>query len=191
VESGERSAAPRRVAIDFTQLVDAFDSGSEEVAVYLDLETGEVAWVTSEVRRELEAIAEELPEDLLDDDDREGAIAEAVVERDLPDWMVDPLAEADRVDRGFGTRFICVPQPEARDGYDDMEAFISTVRNQRLQDRLWVATRGRGAFRRFKDLLADHPIERERWFTFKNARVLERVREWLADEGIEPTREPG
>lgn len=82
-------------------------------------------------------------------------------------------------------------QPEAREGYEDMEAFISTVGNQRLQDLLWIAIRGRGAFRRFKDVLAGHPTERERWFAFRAARVLERVREWLADEGIEPSPGPG
>jgi hypothetical protein len=190
MESGERSAAPRRLPIDLAQLVDAFDSGSDEVAACLDVEAGEVVWVTSEVRRELEAIDEGLLEDLVDDEAREVAIAAAVVERGLPAWMVEPLQEADRVEGGFGTRFIRIPQPEAREGYEDMEAFISTVGNQRLQDLLWIAIQGRGAFRRFKDVLAGHPTERERWFAFRAARVLERVRDWLADEGIEPTPEP-
>jgi len=147
--------------------------------------------VTAEVRRELEVIDGELPEDLPDDESRESAIAVAAMERDLPAWLVEPLQEADRVEGGFGTRFIRIPPPEVRDGYEDMEEFISAVGNQRLQDQLWVAIRGRGAFRRLKDVLADHPTERERWFGFRDARVLERVHEWLADEGIEPTSEPG
>jgi hypothetical protein len=33
-----------------------------------------------------------------------------------------------------------------------MEAFIATVRSKRLQDRLWRAISGRGAFRYFKGL---------------------------------------
>jgi hypothetical protein len=189
MESGERPAVPHRLPIDLAQLVDAFESGSEEVAAYLDLETGEVVWVTSEVRRELEEIDEGLPVDLVDEA-REAAIAAAAGARGLPAWMVEPLQEADRVEAGFGTRFIRIPQPEGREDYEDMEVFISTVGNQRLQDQLWVAIRGRGAFRRFKDVLADHPTERARWFAFRDARVIERVQEWLSDEGIEPTPEP-
>lgn len=37
-----------------------------------------------------------------------------------------------------------------------------------------------------RDVPADHPTERERWFAFRNERVRERRLEWLADEGIEP-----
>jgi hypothetical protein len=66
-----------------------------------------------------------------------------------------------------------------------MEAFIATVTSARLQERLGAAIRGRGAFRRFKDVLAAAPAERARWFAFKDQRVRQRVLAWLADEGIE------
>lgn len=190
MESREQSPASRRIRIDLTDLVNAFDSGSEEVAAYLDVDTGEVVWVTSEVRRELERIDQDIGEDLVDDEARQAAIAAAAVERGLPAWMVEPLQEADRVEAGFGARFIRVPRPEPHESYEDIEAFIDTVRNAGLREQLWIAVRGRGAFRRFKDVLADHPVERERWFAFKAERVRERVLEWLAEEGIEPTREP-
>jgi hypothetical protein len=72
-----------------------------------------------------------------------------------------------------------------------MEAFIETVASRRLQERLWGAIRGRGAFRRFKDVLAGHPAERDRWFAFRDGRVCQRALAWLADEGIEPVEEPG
>jgi len=45
-----------------------------------------------------------------------------------------------------------------------MEAFIATMRNRRLQERLERAISGRGAFRYFKDVLLDYPAERECWF---------------------------
>ena len=72
-----------------------------------------------------------------------------------------------------------------------MQAFIETVASPRLQDRLWAAIRGRGAFRGFKDVLASYTAERERWFTFKDDRVRLRVLEWLADEGIELIEKTG
>ncbi len=65
-----------------------------------------------------------------------------------------------------------------------MEAFIDTVTNPRLQEGLEHAIRGRGAFRRFKDELLDHPTERERWFQFKKERVYPRITEWLESVGI-------
>ena len=73
----------------------------------------------------------------------------------------------------------------------DMQAFIETVSSQWLQERLWTAIRGRGAFRRFKDVLAGAPAERERWFAFKGDRLRQRVLAWLADEGIEPAEGSG
>jgi hypothetical protein len=67
-----------------------------------------------------------------------------------------------------------------------MEAFIGTVRDSRLQSRLDRAIRGRGAFRRFKDELRDADTDDEqRWYAFKQQRLEERAREWLADERIE------
>lgn len=180
---------PRRLRIDLADLVDAFQNGAEGVSAFLDLDTGEVVWVTSEVQRELERIEEDIPEDLVDETAREAAIAAGAVQRGLPAWMIEPLQEADRVEAGFGTRFIRVPQSEPSEGYQDMEAFIATVGNQRLQEQLWSAIQGRGAFGRFRDVLAGYPAEQERWFAFRDEQVRERVLEWLTDEDIEPIRE--
>jgi hypothetical protein len=48
----------------------------------------------------------------------------------------------------------------SRDGYRDMELFIGTVRDPGRADRLEIAISGRGAFRRFKDVLERWP---ENW----------------------------
>jgi len=50
----------------------------------------------------------------------------------------------------------------SRDGYRDMELFIGTVRDPGRADRLEIAISGRGAFRRFKDVLARWPGELDR-----------------------------
>ena len=56
---------------------------------------------------------------------------------------------------------------------------------QHGRDLLEVAIAGKGAFRRFKDVLVRAPAERERWFRFRDERVDGRIREWLADNDIE------
>lgn len=96
------------------------------------------------------------------------------------------VEDADRVEAGFGTRFVRVEPDAARDRYRDMEAFISTIRGARLREHLWRAIERRGTFRRYRDALADHPRARERWFAFRDSRVRQRLFAWLASEGVEP-----
>jgi hypothetical protein len=74
--------------------------------------------------------------------------------------------------------------------YGWMVEFAESVTEPRLRDRLEVALDGRGALRRFKNVLLDHPVERERWFAFRDRRLREAMLEWLADHDIEPTTKP-
>jgi hypothetical protein len=182
---------PRRLRVDLADLIDALDDASGEVSAYLDLESGEVIRITAEIQRELEAIATELAEESLDEEAYRAAFAAAVDRRGPPAWMRELLWEADAVDAGLGTRFLPVPGADSRAGYADMEAFIETVASRRVQEHLWGAIRGRGAFRRFKDAVSGHPAERERWFAFRDGRTRQRALAWLADEGIEPVEEGG
>ena len=91
----------------------------------------------------------------------------------------------EKVEEGFGERYITIPNAESHDGYHDMEDFIETVNDMNLKEKLNIAISGSGAFRRFKDVLTSYPKERERWFKFKDEKIKERVNEWLDEEGIE------
>lgn len=186
MEQHEQPQARRRVRIDLAKLEAAFENASPETHFYLDLETGQIAMVTDETWRALERLHEEIREA---GDDRQAALAKALERRDQPDWMVDALAEADLIEVGYGTRYFLVPEADSREGYRDMEDFIETVQDERLQGFLRHAIRGRGAFRQFKDMLADHLPGRERWFAFKSARIRQRVLTWLEEQGIEPVPE--
>ena len=74
----------------------------------------------------------------------------------------------------------------SRAGYRDMELFIDLVEDPHLADRLGWSIQGRGAFRRFKDVLADWPDLLERWYGFTDERHRGRARAWLAAEGYAP-----
>lgn len=76
------------------------------------------------------------------------------------------------------------------DEYRWMEAFAGSVTDVTLRRLLEIALGGRGAFRRFKSALADYPADRERWFRFKDERVREAMRAWLADNNLEPATDP-
>jgi hypothetical protein len=189
MEPSGQPSTPRRVPLKLADLVDAFEMGSDMVDQYLDLETGEVIPITDDIRSEMRAIEQDLPAHL-EGDELRAAIIEAVENRGVPEWMDEQLVEAMQIEGGLGTRFIEIPLPDSRNGYADMELFIETVTNPALQERLWSAINGRGAFRRFKDALIGYPEERERWFAFKADRVRARVLEWLAEESIEPAEGP-
>jgi hypothetical protein len=172
----------RQLKVDLADLTFAFENASYEAEQYLDLETGQVILVTGEMRRYLEEIDEEMSGE---GETAQPTFADLLQQSDIPEWMKEMVQEADQVEAGYGTRYLAVPHTESRDGYADMADFIDTVQDQRLQDLLARAIHGRGPFRRFKDVLAQAPGERERWFAFKEGKLRQRVCEWLASEGIE------
>ncbi|MFH0750689.1 MAG: UPF0158 family protein [Chloroflexota bacterium] len=75
----------------------------------------------------------------------------------------------------------------SRPGFRDMTEFLETVADERLATRLDRALGGRGAFRRFKDELADVPDELARFHRFTDDRRRGRARQWLAESGLRPT----
>jgi len=80
-------------------------------------------------------------------------------------------------------RWLWVESEGSRAGYRDMEWFISDIDDPEVADRLSIAITGRGAFRRFKDVLSRWPDLMERWYGFADDRQRGRARAWLAVEG--------
>lgn len=97
------------------------------------------------------------------------------------------MGEEDPDESDDPERWIRVECEGSRDGYRDMEMFIGTVSDPDKADRLEIAIQGRGAFRRFKDVLARWPGELERWFAFSEDRQRGRARAWLAGAGYRPS----
>lgn len=163
--------------VDLSDLADAFDEASWELRIYLDLDTGAVIRVPPHIREELGAIHTELP------DEPPGPEAHE------PEWMREVRREADFIEAGLGSRFLQLPEANSRASHGDMLAFVATVPQPRLEERLRDALHGRSPFRRFKDVLLEYPEERGRWFTFKRRCLRDRARAWLAAERIAPIEE--
>jgi uncharacterized protein UPF0158 len=83
-------------------------------------------------------------------------------------------------------RWLYVESMGSHESYHDMEVFISTVADPDIVDRLEIAITGRGAFRRFKDVLSRWPDELTRYFAMRDERERGRARAWLADQGYRP-----
>ncbi len=182
----------RRLHVDMMDLEEAFQNPfPESFSYYLDLETGAVEQVSVEARAEMEDIYAEIG-DLgeMDEVEIETALKHELDQRNMPDWMKQDRLQADRIEAGYNARYISIPHLESYEGYDDMEEFVATVQDSHLRNQLANAIRGKGAFRRFKDVLAGNFHERERWFAFQDDQVRRRIVDWLNSEGIEPIFEP-
>lgn len=87
-------------------------------------------------------------------------------------------------------RYLRIDPVSSREQYRWMERFIATVEEEDLRRRLNVAIDGKGAFRRFKDALMSHPVDRERWFAFRSERLRACMESWLNAHGIQPVERP-
>ena len=73
---------------------------------------------------------------------------------------------------------------DSGESYEDLVAFSAMAREAKAGELLERAIAGRGAFRRFKDVLAEFPDLRTAWFKFHDARLERRAIEWLRDETL-------
>ncbi|MEU2001477.1 UPF0158 family protein [Rhodococcus sp. NPDC019627] len=80
-------------------------------------------------------------------------------------------------------RWLYVECTGSRAGYRDMELFIDSLTDTGLADRLTIAISGRGAFRRFREVLVQMPDEFHRYQLLSDERTRGRARRWLADQG--------
>jgi hypothetical protein len=100
--------------------------------------------------------------------------------------IVDGIADPGMHQRVMGdAQYLRVEPVSSREQYRWMERFIATVEEGDLRDKLVASIDGKGAFRRFKDVLMSFPVDRERWFTFRSERLRACMETWLATHGIE------
>jgi len=137
----------KTLKIDLDELCSAMENSSYEHEYYLNLDNGEILFLS----------------EYMDDEET----------RKLKDQIEEDF---DRYER--------IPKAESHEGYDDMVDFIATVKDEHLAELLEVAINGKGAFRRFKDVLLNYPEERERWFQYRDDRTQERALEWLDDINV-------
>jgi hypothetical protein len=87
-------------------------------------------------------------------------------------------------------RYLRVDPASSREQYRWMERFVVAVQDQPLRERLVVAIDGKGAFRRFKDVLLAFPAERERWFAYRSELLHLHIQTWLDHLHIESSNPP-
>ncbi len=105
--------------------------------------------------------------------------------------VVDGVADPAMHQRIAGDlQYLRVDPVSSREQYRWMERFIATVPESELRTRLVAAIDGKGAFRRFKDVLMSFPADRERWFQFRTDRLRSCMESWLETHNLEAVARP-
>ncbi|OQX69057.1 MAG: hypothetical protein B6A08_07145 [Sorangiineae bacterium NIC37A_2] len=81
--------------------------------------------------------------------------------------------------------YLRIDPVSSREQYRWMERFIPMVEDEEVKRRLSQAIDGKGAFRRFKDVLMSYSVERERWFEFRSERLRVFMEAWLSAHALE------
>jgi hypothetical protein len=105
--------------------------------------------------------------------------------------VVDGIADPDMHSRiASDATYMRIEPVSSREQYRWMERFIPMVEDTPLRDQLAAAIDGKGAFRRFKDVLMSFAAERERWFAFRSERLRVFMEAWLAAHGLHAINRP-
>ena len=101
--------------------------------------------------------------------------------------VVDGIADPEMHARiAADPSYLRVDPVSSREQYRWMERFIQMLEEGELRDRLTSAIDGKGAFRRFKDVLMSSAAERERWFAFRSERLRVFMEAWLTAHALAP-----
>jgi uncharacterized protein UPF0158 len=107
----------------------------------------------------------------------------------VSEGAIDYPEQRTKVQTG-GDAFIRIEPAASREQYKWMERFVVGVTDEPLRERLVIAIDGKGAFRRFKDVLLNYPTERERWFTYRAELLHWAIQKWMEKEQLQPRDVP-
>jgi hypothetical protein len=107
----------------------------------------------------------------------------------VTEGAIDYAEQRGKVQAG-GQAFVRIEPAASREQYKWMERFVVGITDEPLRERLVIAIDGKGAFRRFKDVLLNYPTERERWFAYRAELLHWAIQKWLEKEQLEPKEAP-
>jgi hypothetical protein len=149
------------IQVKLKDIIEEMEIQFEESRSLLNITTGEIVLVSSE---DLRAAEDEKPFD------------------HLPEWEQENRINAMDVVENF-ENYIELPTKYEVNEYEIIEDFCLTVSNQRKQESLLRAIKGKDAFRRFKDKIIDLEMEDE-WYSYREERFKQIAIEWCQDNEI-------
>lgn len=150
---------------DFEEIFDMMTNDQRDMDAYLDVKMGKIVYVAKDNPEDFISLSDEEPEEEIED--------------------AEDLMLIDEIENNLGTRYLEIPSIEHFIPYNFRVSFIETIDDVALQNSLFKAIKGRGAFRRFKDILLDHPSLQERWRDYEAKKQEEVINDWLEKKGFE------
>ena len=171
----------RKITVPLSDLTVAIGH-SYEIACYLDLEEQKVVEIFEEYESQLRSLVDNASQPL---PDLAAIISYIRQNGDLADWVQDTLVETAQIrypeDEG---RFLLLPKLDSHTAYGYMETFIASLVSEVMQDLLYTAIDGRGAFSRFRRALTRYPDYRQQWFDFEEEQKGEFIKGWLVTNDL-------
>lgn len=149
------------IQVKLKDIIEEMEIQFEESRSLLNINTGEIVLVTSE---DLRAAEDEKPFD------------------HLSEWEQENRMIAIDVVENF-ENYIELPTKFEVNEYEIMENFCLTVSDQSKQESLLWAIKGKGAFRRFKDIIIDFEME-EQWYSYRDECFKQIAIEWCQENKI-------
>lgn len=149
------------IQVKLKDIIEEIEIQFEESRSFLNIKTGEIMLVTSE---DLRAAEDEKPFE------------------HLPEWEQENRMTAIDVVENF-EKYIELPTKYEVNEYEIMENFCLTVSDQRKQESLLRAIKGKGAFGRFKDKIIDFEIENQ-WYSYRDECFKQIAIEWCQENKI-------
>ena len=100
----------------------------------------------------------------------------------LPDWERDLVMVAKGINETGN--YLRLPSTYELNEYGMMEKFCLSINDERFRDELYSVIKGSGAFRRFKDCIYQHAVEKD-WFEFKRNELVSVALDWCKANEIE------
>jgi len=167
--------------INFDEVQKAMEDIEREAFDYfLDTQTGEVVILSEEILARAEAI---LTQDW-DDDMADYDAVEFDDEVRVPDWAEDEVELALDIFLDHQERYERIPERGSDFVFTAMKEFVGSLAVSGFRSSLAEALEGKGVFRRFKDLLEDHPKERKQWYGYSAKMARKEITEWLESIGM-------
>ena len=149
------------VTVLLKEVVDALEMQSDESYAFLDLDSGSITTVSSDLLQ----LAEESPDE----------------QPDLPDWQVPEWEMAKQIVSTSGFRKL--PTNFDIHEWAIMQDFAHSIASGNIRQELLHAIHGAGAFRHFKATVRRHRIESD-WFAFRDDALTQIAREWCEKHQI-------
>lgn len=107
------------------------------------------------------------------------------VEREsLPDWEASLIPVARQIIIEGSSEYVRIPEAFGQPEHAWMAKFSVDVKSMKLRQKIKQTLRGRGACRRFREILSEHPEEKKRWATFRTQCWKEKIQSWLETFGL-------